>query len=273
MSFRTMRKYSGLSAVSVGLVLSVSACSDSTGPGNLSPHDALSSLFAGSGALADVGTPALVSFGPSLGTSASLFESLVGKVNVTIGGSQQTMFALGIRETFPAGTCEETLFLTPFPPDPTCTDPSIPALLILWQSHSADAPPDRMIIIGAQDGANDFSLFDVTDAMPAFAIYLQGFNAETAMFSVGGILTNHVSAAAQSCSLPLPPYAKTGTCSIANFDEQGTISFSPITDTPAGDVVVTIPSQTIHGLWESITATQPIELLAGYPRPLRMLRK
>jgi hypothetical protein len=43
---------------------------------------------------------------------------LLGQVNVTIDGTSQAMFALGPRETFPLGRCEETLFTPLVPPTP-----------------------------------------------------------------------------------------------------------------------------------------------------------
>jgi hypothetical protein len=90
--------------------------------------------------------------------------------------------------------------------------------------------------------------------------------------SLSGTLTSQIAATTQSCGLPLPPYAKSGSCSIATFDEQGTITFEEFseTGTSAKRKVVAIPRQTIHGLWQSITETQPITLTGpwGYSRQL-----
>ena len=262
MTFSIMRKYSGISALSAASLLALGACSDSTGPGNLDSNAALQSLSLGVAGLADASSPAAASLGASLGVIAPMLD----KVTVTINGKSQTMFALGLRESFPDGTCEETLFgLPPDPLDPgACTPPSLGVLFILWQSHSQTAAPDRIIVIAADEGTSNFDFLppDLT-AGPALAIYLEGQNPDDAMLSDTGTLTSQVVATGASCALPLPPYAKAATCSIATFDEQGTISFSPLTDSPSStQTVVTIPRQTLHGLWEAITETQPVALTA-----------
>jgi hypothetical protein len=262
MHFSRMSKFSAMTALSAGFLLSLAACSDSTGPGNLDSNAALQSLSLGVAGLADASSPAAGSLSASLGVIAPLLD----KVNVTINGKSQTMFALGVRESFPDGTCEETLFgLPPDPLDPgACTPPSLGELLILWQSHSQNAAPDRIIVIAADEGTSNFEFIssDLT-ASPALAIYLDGQNPDNVMLSETGSLTSQVVATGATCAIPLPPYAKAATCSIATFDEQGTISFSPFTDTPnPTETVVTIPRQTLHGLWEAITETQPVSLNA-----------
>jgi hypothetical protein len=67
----------------------------------------------------------------------------------------------------------------------------------------------------------------------------------------------------QPCNVAPPPYAKTATCSFAAFDEQGQIVLQPFSDeltngTPTKQMTIAIPRQTLHGLWLSITETQPI---------------
>src|SRR3954471_22507078 len=122
MSFPSMRKFSGLTPVCAGLVLSLAACSDSTGPNNLDSSAALRSLSLGVAGLADGASPAAGSLAASLGAIAPILD----KVNVTIDGTSREMFALGLRESFPAGTCEESLFGLSLPADPSiCTSPSL----------------------------------------------------------------------------------------------------------------------------------------------------
>jgi hypothetical protein len=185
------------------------------------------------------------------------------------------MFALSLRETFPAGTCAENIFIDPaFPPPPgQCTSPQLGLGVLLWQSHSASAPPDRMIFVLADAGTTGFdfgsNLYDIGPNPPPLqgvAIYLENVgdleNFRDIWFSMSGTLTSQIAATGQSCGLPLPPYAKSGSCSIATFDEQGTITFAEFSETgpTTSRRVVTIPRQTIHGLWQSITETEPIDL-------------
>jgi hypothetical protein len=259
MPLRSMRKFSGLTAACAAIVFSLGACSDSSGPSNLDSNAALRSLSLGMSGLVDGASPAAGSLASSLGAIAPVLD----KVDVTVDGKTQTMFALGLRETFPAGTCEEQLFL-PSPEPGVCTPPTLGVLLVLWQSHAENAPPDRLIAIVADEGTSnfDFTGSDLT-VIPALAIYLEGQNPENAMISETGTLTSHVAATGPSCNIPLPPYAAAATCAIASFDEEGTISFSAFTDTPSASKVVTIPRQTLHGIWETITQTKPIAGLSA----------
>ncbi len=274
MAFNKIRSLPGVTAACVGLLISLSACgSDSTGPSNLDANAALQSLGLGIGS-AGVSTP----MGVSSEASFAAIAPFLDHVNVTIDGAAQTMFALGVRETFPAGTCMENLFIFPsIPPDNSiCTSPDLGLGVILWQSHSASAPPDRMIVIVAEPGTSDFnflsSLGSETLSGPAVAIYMQGLN--SFWISASGSLTSQVAATSQSCSLPLPPYAKSGTCSVATFDEQGSITFEELSETatfstgsPTGkQLTLTIPRQAIHGLWQDITETQQAGLPWDYHR-------
>jgi hypothetical protein len=271
MSFPSMRKFSGLTAVCAGLVLSVAACSDSTGPDNLSSKAALQSLSLGVVGLSTGASPAA----GSLAASLDVITPFLDKVNVTVDGKSQTMFTLGLRESFPDGTCEESLFVPSFPSDPgTCTPPSLGVMLIFWQSHSPMAPPDRLIVIAADEGTSNFDFFSPDATVnPALAFYLEGPNPDNIMVSETGTLTSHVGTSGTSCNLPLPPYATTATCSFATFDEEGTISFASFDGgTISYDVagaasgsskVVTIPRQTLHGVWEAITQIKQIVPLAA----------
>jgi hypothetical protein len=262
LAIRMVRSLSGVIAVCAGLLISVSACSDSTGPGELDPDSALQSLALGMGALA--GTPGE----PPVGSIFYFLPSLLDQVEVTVDGKSQTMFALGLRESFPTGTCVETLFIDPlFPPEPgECTPPPLGLALILWQSHSASAPPDRLLFIAADVGTSNFDFYSSftapSDVFPAFAMYVEG--EDDFWVSLSGTLTSQVAATSETCGIPLPPYAKSGTCNVATFDEQGAITFEPFSDfSPIPStrrLNVTIPRQTLRGLWQVITETQPITL-------------
>jgi hypothetical protein len=279
MIFTRVRLRPGVIVIGVGLLISISACNDSTAPGKLGPSAALQSLALGMGSLLVAPSPIPPAMDESFGDLASVLD----QVDVTIDGKTQTMFALGMRETFPEGTCMENVFVFPsFPPEPgMCTPPLQGLGVILWQSHSAFEPPDRMILIVADVGTIDFDFtsfteYDVT-TVPAelpfsgVAMYLEG--EDNFWMSLSGSLTSQVAATSQSCGMPLPPYAKSGACNIATFDEQGTITFERFTeDGPSTQRLnVTIPRQTIHGLWLNITETQPYAF-PDYQRSLRSLR-
>jgi hypothetical protein len=242
-----------VTAAGAALLLFLAACgSDSTGPSTtLDATAALHSLALGiaTDGSSGVYTPeSLASFAPQL-----------DQVNVTINGKPQSMFALGLRETYPAGTCMEKLIVDPLNPNPPdqCTPPDFTFALILWQSHSADAPPDRLALIAGDVGPMNFA--DVTTgtgAPPGFALYTEG--QDEVWVSVSGTFMSNVTASNQSCAVPLPPYAKSGSCNVAAFDEQGTINFEPVTGVTTKDLV--IPRQTIDGIWLDITETQTVTL-------------
>lgn len=253
----------------LALLVSLAACgSDSTGPSKLDPSSALQSLAMGMGAVVLVSTPGVV-------PRATNFEDLaplLDQINVTIDGSSQTMFALGLRESFPAGTCLENLFTDPaFPPLPgECTPPELGLAVILWQSHSASARPDRLIVLIGDVGTTNFdfssNFYSISGQAPVPGVAIYMGNVGDMWLSLSGTLTSQIAATTQSCGLPLPPYAKSGTCSIATFDEQGTIMFAEFSESgpSANRRVVTIPRQTIHGLWQSITETQRIPALGPW---------
>ena len=252
MTLKNVRTLPGVAAAFAALLVSLAACgSDSTGPSTtLDATAALQSLALGIGTDATSGAYAPSSF--------ASFAPQLDQVNVTINGKSQSMFALGLRETYPPGTCAEKLIVDPaivYPPD-QCTPPDFTFALILWQSHSADAPPDRLALIAGDVGPMNFAdLTTGTGAPPGFALYVEG---QEIWVSVSGTLTSNVSATSQSCAIPLPPYAKSGSCNVATFDEQGTINFEPVTGASTMDLV--IPRQTIDGIWQAITETQTVTL-------------
>jgi hypothetical protein len=276
MALAKLRSPARIAIASVALLFSLAACSDSSGPGKLDSSSALQSLALGMGALVTLEPPGV---GPPVVTSFDEIAPFLDQINVGIDGSSQAMFALSMRETFPAGTCVENIFIDPaFPPPPDqCTSPQLGLGVLLWQSHSASEPPDRMIFLIADVGTTNFdfasNFYDIGPNPPALngvGIYME--NVGDIWFSISGTLSSQIAATSQSCGLPLPPYAKSGSCSIATFDEQGAITFAEFTETGTSTThrVVTIPRQTIHGLWQSITETQPIDVSGpwGYNRPL-----
>lgn len=242
-------------AVACTLLLSLAGCgSDSTGPSSLDATAALRSLALGMGTN---GTSSI--YGPS---SLTELASQLDKINITIDGKSQSMFALGLRETYPTATCIELLIVDPLIVNPPgqCTPPPFAFAIILWQSHSADTRPDRLALIAGNVGTINFEdLTTVPNAVPAFAIYTDGQN--DVWVSVSGTLTSNVTATSQSCAVPLPPYAKSGSCKVATFDEEGTINLDPFSGT--NRIALVIPRQTIHGIWQTITETQTVTLPRG----------
>jgi hypothetical protein len=246
-------------SVSAAFLAVLSGCgSDSTGP--LGTDEALRSLAIGmqTGAL---GVPGGTPFSASL----SDLGPFVNQASVTVDGKAETMFALGVRESFPSGTCAEALYVTPgLPASGTCTPPPVSLVLVLWQSHSAREAPDRLLIIAGDVGTSNFNFDFLTtpSAFPAFALYMEG--EDKIWSSISGSLTSQVSASGPGCNLPLPPYAKTATCSVATFDEQGSIVFEPFdfigSSASTQRLNVTIPRQNLTGIWQSITSIQPITL-------------
>lgn len=260
-------------AVCAGLLFSLSGCGDSTGPSDLDPGQALQSLILALGPIS--GSPTA----PALDASFGGIAPLLDQIQVTIDRKSHTMFALGVRESLPPGTCEEDIFtVSPAPPVRTCTPIEQGVGVILWQSHSGSAPPDRLIVIFGDVGTSNFdflaSLNPESDVLPASAFYMEG--EDNVWLSLSGTLTSQVAATNQTCTLPLPAYAKAATCRIATFDEQGSIvfePFNPFSSIPSTRrLTLTIPRQTIHGLWQAITETQPVPFLTVFDRTSRLLR-
>jgi hypothetical protein len=208
----------------------------------------------------------------TLDTDASFggLAPFLNQVTVNIDGSSQTMFGLALHESFPAGTCWETIFTNVVPADPgVCTPPPLGLAVMLWQSHSASEKPDRMVLLAGDVGTSNFA-FDVnaTD-LPAVAVYVKG---DKIWLSESGTLNSSVTANSQTCGVPLPPYAKSGTCTFATFDEQGSISlvdFNVVNGSGSfgPTITLTIPRQTLHGLWVQISEVQPIGLTADRAAP------
>ncbi|HEY3744609.1 MAG TPA: hypothetical protein VGL17_00070 [Gemmatimonadaceae bacterium] len=247
--------------IACAALLSMTACgSDSTGPNNLDASSALQSLRLGLGGISDIEGPSGATVVGSLGVIAPLLD----QINVTIDGKSQTMFGLGLRDTYPAGACEEEIFSDPdFPPPPgECTPVSLGVVLVLWQSHSAAAPPDRMILMAGDEGTTSFDFASIT-SVPGVAFYLEGSNF---YISTSGTLTSHVASSGTSCTVPLPVYAKSATCTLATFNEQGTITFEADPTSPSSvEHTLTIAPQTVDGVWLAVTELQPINVQSAAP--------
>ena len=237
----------------------VSACSDSSGPGSLDPASAVQSLAIafqnGDGAQGTQATP-------DIATALSAIAPLLTRTTVVVNGVSQPMFAIGVRQSFPAGTCEENLYVDPaFPPPPrVCTPPSLGTALVFWQSHSAKEPPDRFLFLVTDPGTINFDFTNSTgDIIPTLGAYIEG--QDKIWISNSGSITSNVASLNQPCNLTLPPYAKAATCSFATFDEQAQMVFESFDFNVNGSTsqaTITIPRQTVPGVWVSISETQPV---------------
>src|SRR5688572_16488425 len=238
-------------------LLGASACADSTGPGTVDADDALRSLSLALGSEGDGFLFALPA--SSLGSARVLDQ-----IDVGVNGKTERMYALGLRVTYPSGTCLESLFI--FPPSQGfpigCTPPPHGLLLVLWQTRSGSRPPESLAIISADVGTSNFD-FD-PGALPdeetefsafgAFAVYLN--DREEFWSSIGGTLTSQVTATSETCSVPAPSFAKASTCHIANFAESGQITlerldldfFDAGPAAPRVTMDLVIPPQSIRGI-------------------------
>lgn len=247
-------------------IVSLAACGDSTGSGTVNSEEALRSLSHGFGETGAL--PFGLSAG-SLGGGADL-----GKVDVTIDGTPQSMFALGMRVTFPSGTCEEDIFVLPGDtPEPgECILMPVGVMLVLWQTRSGSRPPDRMAFISADIGTSDFSFLEIDPVdftvFPAFGFFIDR-GGQRFWSSIGGTLTTQVTATNQTCDVTPLPFAASSTCHFATFDEAGRITFEEFTEFGSGPAPRTmelvIPRQNILGIWQAITAVKPITLSSQVP--------
>ena len=241
--------------------LFLAACgSDSTAPNSLDANAALQSLALGLNQLGGTETPTTMEASAAFSAIAPLLD----KVTVNINGVSQGMYAIGVRESFPDGTCEETLFIDPqFPPTPgVCTPPQLGVTILMWQTSSATQPPDKLLLLAADVGSSNFD-FSTSNA-PGLALYVEGQGQDKVWLSDSGTMTSSVTASNQTCSIPLPPYAKSGTCSFASFTEQASVVLSDFSlSSSAKTVTLTIPSVTHDGLWLAITEVQPVPLTSN----------
>lgn len=253
--------------------LGVVACADSTGPGNVGDDDAMRSLTRG---LSSAGGTLPFALSPSaLGTAARGID----RIDVRIDGVPHTMFALGLRVTYPVGTCMETLVVYS-PPivrfGPECTPPPLGLLLVLWETSSGSRPPERMILISGDVGSSTFSnmatfSLETPDYsfFPAFAIQIN--DREEFWTSIGGVLESRVTATSERCNVPPPAFAKTSTCNVASFTESGQITFerfdfnpfTPGPPPPSHTMELVIPSQSVRGILQAVTEVKPITISPG----------
>jgi hypothetical protein len=251
-------------------LLGVSACSDSTGPGNVDADDALRSLSLALGS--EGGSDFLFALPASSLGSARVLD----QIDVGVNGRTERMYALGLRVTYPAGTCLESLVI--FPPSqgfPSgCTSPPHGLVLVLWQTTSGSRPPESLAIISADVGTSSFD-FDFDEYVPggelelrpfgAFAMYIDS-DREEFWTSIGGTLTSQVTPTSETCNVPAPPFAKASTCHVANFAESGQITlerldldfFDAGPAAPRVTMDLVIPPQSIRGIVQAITQIQPI---------------
>lgn len=241
-------------AALVAFAAAFTACSDSTGPTELDASSALQSLSIGLNQVGGIDAPDQ----DQANAAFSAILPLLDIVNVSLDGSSQSFYALALRESYPEGTCEEALFADPtFPTEPgVCTPLSLGVVTILWQSRSASRAPDKLILIVGDAGTSTFDF--LAQDFPAVAIYVQG--QDRVFGSESGTMTTQVTATNETCDIPLPPYAKAGTCNFATFTEQGSIVMSEFAlEGPTGrTTTIGIPSITLDGLWLNITEVQPI---------------
>lgn len=254
-------------------LVALAACgSDSVGPGTVDADDALRSLARGFNSTSRMPLPFALS-ASAFGTAARGLD----QVDVTIGGTPHTMYALGLRVTYPTGTCMESLFPAHYSLGlpPGCTPPPLGLALVLWETRSGSRPPDRMVFIAADVGTASFDITRVVyydenrplpafDVWPAFAMYIDG--GEEFWTSIGGSLTSQVTTTGETCSVTPPPFAKSSTCNFATFDETGSITFAksdlslePLAvPMPRQTTELVIPRQNILGIVQAITEIQPI---------------
>lgn len=245
------------------LAFTVACGSDSgTGPNtpatSVSAQDALKSLQAGLASTGGSAMPVVSVLGT--GSLGSFAPSQVGQIDATLDGKAVRMFALVNRTTYPTGTClEQLVSLSGLgTPEPTCTTPPGGLTLVLWETSAASTPPDRMIVVLADLGSTSFS--DWTSfaspgtSIPPLALYVERSGA--IWMSNAGTLTSAIRATGQTCSLPLPSFVTSATCSFATFTEAGHLSFAPLAFTSTGATGAhsfDLVSGDIPGMIENIT--------------------
>ena len=231
-------------------VFGMTACSDSTGITESEATSAIHSLALGmrSDTFAKLG----IGFPLTFDESWDEVAPVLNKVTVNIGGSRQSMYALGLNLSLPPGTCAEAIFgRSPHAPPNACTPPTSLLTLVFWQSHSATELPDQVMLFTGDVGMSCFGDCPYGTLSGGFVEFVW-HNEE--WFSSSGPFTTGVTATSSQCGIPLPHYAKSGNCSIATFDLAGKITFLNFVD--SNTLTMTIGRQTIHGVWLAVTEVQ-----------------
>lgn len=177
-------------------------------------------------------------------------------VPVTIEGKWQTMYAVALHESFAAGSCYQTIFAHS-PHDTGCTLPALGVAFVLWQSRSGNAPPDRLLVFLSEVGTSNFGFYPDIASHPDYALYARGAD-EDWMYKEG-TLTSALTETTTPCGVPMPTFAKSGTCSNATFDEEGSVTFLNIAGTCCATETITIPRASLRGLSMAISETQPVQ--------------
>lgn len=256
-----MNSRTRITAISL-LILAVACGGDnSTEPGTSTPavsaQDALASLASGLS-----GTTMTTGGAAALGTAsiATITASQVGQATVIVDGKSVQTFALAAQATFPPGTCLEQVVstLSTTPPRSACTAPPAGLVLILWQTNSATARPDRIVIVYADLGSVTFSGFAALASAgityPPLAIYLERGGAISV--SSAGSFASSIKGTGQACSLPVPSFATSATCTRATFSTAGHISFTsvPLNGAAAtGSHSLELPPTEVPGFIENVT--------------------
>ncbi|MGI8510827.1 MAG: hypothetical protein ACR2MQ_16080 [Gemmatimonadaceae bacterium] len=250
---------------SVVWLIAVAACGgdNGTSPRPASPlntGDALASLANGMDGVSGSVLPA----GSTLtsGALSALPSAAVGQATVQLDGIPTTLFALGMRTTYPAGTCLERLVGAPSISSGTsCTAPPGGLMLILWQTESASLAPDRIILIMADLGSVNFA--DLSNAtafvpgasFPPIAIYLERSGA--LWFANAGSLSSAAVSTAGTCTTPRVGFIAAATCGFATFASTGHISFAPLPFTGSattGSHSLDISASAIPGIVTNVTS-------------------
>lgn len=246
-------------------LIALAACGgdNGTSPRPVSPlttGDALASLTNGMGGVSGSVLPA----GSTLasGVLSTLPAAAVGQATVQLDGVPTTMFALGMRTTYPAGTCLEQLVGAPgISLGTSCTAPPGGLVLVLWQTESASVAPDRIILIMADLGSVNFADLSSATAsapgasFPPIAVYLERSGA--LWFANAGSVSSAATPTARTCTTPRVGFIATATCSFAAFASTGHISFAPLPFTgsvTSGSHSLDISVSAIPGIVTNVTS-------------------
>lgn len=193
---------------------------------------------------------------------------LVHQIDATVDGAPVRLFAIARSVTYPAGSCLEQLLpdsLVP-PLGGVCTPP-VPGsvLLLLWQTSSATQIPDRLVLAMLDPGSHTLapdSLAAWNVARQAIALYMEPRDT-TLWWPDHGTISTSLVPGTTPCAAPLPPFAKTATCTGATFTTGATITFVPLSFAlpggPSATRTLIIPTQTLPGIAQTVTQVAPLQ--------------